>query len=218
MIGTPIRKRVCLFNGDWKDFEVIELVYDEPNDIIDITDRGCSDKVKPTTLDVKPDVKPNVKPDVKPDDKPREKSKSPKKTPKSPAKTIDDPTRKLIPQLIPEETDTMCVKRRASLFFIISFFAFTVMLLLGVSLGTENWIRAGVNRDLRKLNVTDFRLPLKSFVGANPIDGSDPGAFLGLVKFGLFTGCKRFNYGLGVRDPTCFSGRIFSHKVVFSMH
>ncbi|XP_072026751.1 clarin-1-like isoform X2 [Amphiura filiformis] len=113
----------------------------------------------------------------------------------------------------------MCLKRRASLFFIISLFAFAIVLMMGISLGTEYWVEAGVQRDLRALDSSNpqlNQLPLKSFLGANPIDGSDPGAFLGIVRFGLFSGCKRFNYGLGVRDPTCFS--VFKeHEDVYNL-
>ena len=100
----------------------------------------------------------------------------------------------------------MC-KRRATLFTIIAVFSFAILLILGIALGSEYWAEALLERNLDKLNSTATgTLPLKGYVGSNPIDGSDPGAFRGLMNFGIFTGCKRFNYGQGVRDPSCFSG------------
>ncbi len=117
----------------------------------------------------------------------------------------------------------MCLKRRASLFTIIAAFSFANLIILGICLGSDYWIGASSVRDVSKLNATSIvnsstgsgsgSLPLKGFIGSNPIDGSDPGAFRGLMHFGLFSGCKRFNYGLGVRDPSCFLGK---HQMINS--
>lgn len=103
----------------------------------------------------------------------------------------------------------MFLKRRATLFTVISVFSFASVLILGITLGSEHWIGATLVRDFSKFNLTDDldpALPLRGFLGKNGIDDSDPGAFRGLMGFGLFSGCKRFNYGLGVRDPSCFTG------------
>ena len=100
----------------------------------------------------------------------------------------------------------MC-KRRATLFTIIAVFSFAILLILGIALGSEYWTQALLERDISRLNSTGTgNLPLKGYLGENPIDGSDPGAFRGLMNFGLFAGCKRFNYAYGVRKPSCFSG------------
>ena len=93
------------------------------------------------------------------------------------------------------------------MFTIIALFSFAILLILGIALGTEYCAQALVERNIDKLNFTGAgTLPLKDYIGSNPIDGSDPGAFRGLVNFGLFKGCKRLNYTFGIRGPSYFSG------------
>ena len=181
------RKRICFFTGDWEAFEILELEFDIESD-----EEVYRKKIKNTS---------NSR------DKRSERLGGFEGTDSESELTgfIEDTD--ALSGYQDSDFEIMCVKRRASSYFIASFFAVTTLFILGIALGTEHWVHAGLQRDLSKLqNDTDQTLPLKGYIGANPIDGSDPGAFRGVMRFGLFSGCKRFNYGLGVRDPKCFSG------------
>ncbi|XP_033632863.1 clarin-1-like [Asterias rubens] len=108
----------------------------------------------------------------------------------------------------------MFVKRRTTFFFLASLCAFVALIISGIAVGTSYWIEAGLERDLSDL--VNRTLPLKDFYGTNPIDADDPGAFRGRCNFGLLQGCKKFNWGLGGRDWTCF--KVFSeHEDVYSV-
>ncbi|XP_781677.3 clarin-1 [Strongylocentrotus purpuratus] len=99
------------------------------------------------------------------------------------------------------------IKRRATLFFMVTCGSIACMILLGIALGTTSWVRAYLVRDITVFNTSQ---PLRGFLGSNPIESDDPGAFNGVSFFGLFYGCKKFNYGLGGRKYNCYS--------VFSEH
>ncbi|XP_071493862.1 clarin-2-like [Diadema antillarum] len=94
------------------------------------------------------------------------------------------------------------IKRRTTLYFMVTLGSFACLILLGIALGTTSWVRADLRRDITVFNTSQ---PLTGFLGSNPIDNRDPGAFMGVSFFGLFYGCKRFNYGLGGRNYECYS-------------
>ncbi len=100
----------------------------------------------------------------------------------------------------------MFVKRRTTFFFLASLCAFVALIISGIAVATSHWTEARLERDLTGL--VNSTLPLKGFFGTNPLDADDPGAFLGRSYFGLFQGCKKFNYGLGGRNWMCFKGLI----------
>ena len=197
-------KRICVVTGDWENFEVVELAYD-----LDETNfpygKTPPKKVKDLQKKKTKRIRRESLTDIVDFDENNRENHAVECHCKEFRQNLEPPP---APEPTPEEI--MCLKRRASLFFVVSFFALTIMLILGISLGTEHWIEATVQRNIDDvaINSSISLQPLKGFIGSNPIDGSDPGAFLGVVRFGLFSGCKRFNYGLGVRDPKCFSGKM----------
>ena len=100
----------------------------------------------------------------------------------------------------------MIVKRRTTYFFVASLCAFATLIFLGVAIIADHWVDARLQRNVTGL--LDPAFPLRDYLGNNPIefDPDDPGAFLGRDYFGLFQGCKKFNYGFGAREWRCYQG------------
>ncbi|XP_022106742.1 clarin-2-like [Acanthaster planci] len=110
----------------------------------------------------------------------------------------------------------MIIKRRTTFFFFASLGAFVSLIFTGVAIVTSHWINAQLQKNTT--GQLDPAFPLKDYLGNNPIqfDPDDPGAFLGLDYFGLFQGCKKFNYGFGAREWNCY--KVFSeHANVYSV-
>ncbi|XP_038064825.1 clarin-2-like [Patiria miniata] len=110
----------------------------------------------------------------------------------------------------------MIIKRRTTYFFFASLGAVVSLIFTGIAIVTSHWTYAQLQKNTTGL--LDATFPLRDYLGNNPIafDPDDPGAFLGLDYFGLFQGCKKFNYGFGAREWHCY--KVFSeHANVYSV-
>ena len=104
------------------------------------------------------------------------------------------------------------LRRRTTLFLLVTLASLACVILLGIALGTTKWVRADLTRSVEEYNTSK---PLIGYLGSNPLDSMDPGAFMGVSFFGLFYGCKRFNYGFGGRDYECFSGKYINQSLQY---